>query len=76
MSELHRGKVTAEKSVADVGSAVMKERSGVVDKKKVDHLLFGSAAGQGRPDRLQCQGTFVLESGSCHLRGTFFCIYF
>ncbi|CAA6660924.1 unnamed protein product [Spirodela intermedia] len=39
----------------------MKEGSGVVDKRKLDHLVFGPAAGQGRPDRLQCQGFKALN---------------
>ncbi|KAL9680744.1 hypothetical protein QQ045_012523 [Rhodiola kirilowii] len=30
-------------------------------KSKSDHLIFGPAAGQGLPDRLQCQGTKALN---------------
>lgn len=28
--------------------------------KKSDHLILGPAAGEGLPDRLQCQGFFSL----------------
>uniref|UniRef100_A0A1D1YJA6 Dihydroflavonol-4-reductase n=1 Tax=Anthurium amnicola TaxID=1678845 RepID=A0A1D1YJA6_9ARAE len=48
VSELHR-------------SLLLKEESRGEGKKKLDRLVFGPAAGQGLPDRLQCHGLKALN---------------
>ncbi|XP_078439529.1 polyphosphatidylinositol phosphatase [Wolffia australiana] len=62
VSELHRRKVIGWNSVVGNGIAFSNEVSGKAgNKRKLDHLLFGPAAGQGLSDRLHCQGLKALN---------------
>ncbi|XP_065863962.1 uncharacterized protein [Euphorbia lathyris] len=48
-------------SVLELNPRAIREATPKKQNKKYDHLIFGPAAGQGLPNRLQCQGTKALN---------------